>query len=53
MTVYYRDDLGEVAVDTDCCGVQFCDSYAYFWDDNGKEYRVPVGAMIEIINIPQ
>lgn len=47
MTVYYRDDLGEVAVDIDSSGVQFCDGYAYFWSD-GTEYTVPIAHLIAI-----
>lgn len=48
MTVYYRDELGEVAVDIDRDGVQFCDGIAYFWSD-GKEYNIPTNQLIEII----
>ena len=48
MTVYYMDELGEVAVDVDFDNIQFMNGECYF-SSNGEEYRVPLGALIEIV----
>lgn len=48
MTIYYYDELGMVAVDVDFYNIQFCNGECYF-SSNGEEYRVPIGALIEIV----
>lgn len=48
MTVYYRDELGEVAVDIDSSGIQFCDGKAYLGDGE-REYIIPASDLVEII----
>ena len=48
MTIYYVDEIGETAMDVDFNNIQFCNGECYFSSD-GKEYRVPIGALIEIV----
>ena len=48
MTIYYRDELGEVGVDVDCNNIQFMNGECYF-SNNGEEYRIAINALIEIV----
>ena len=48
MTVYYMDEVGVVGVDVDFYNIQFRNGECYF-SSNGEEYRVPIGALIEIV----
>ena len=48
MKVYFRDVPGVVGVDVDEYNIQFLDGNAYF-SDGEKEYKIPVGSLIEII----
>lgn len=48
MTVYYRDELGEVGVDVDLDNIQFLNGEAWF-SSNGEEYRIAVENLIEIV----
>ena len=50
ITVYYRDELGEVGVDIDFYNIQFVNGEAYF-SSNGEEYRIPMDRLIEIVSI--
>jgi hypothetical protein len=47
MTIYYIDELGEVAADIDFNNIQFCNGEAYF-SSNGEEYRININNIIEI-----
>ena len=50
MTIYYIDDLGEVALDINGkYGVGFSNGYAYFEDTNGTDYRIETNRIIEIV----
>lgn len=46
--VSWRDHLGVIYVEIDGYGISFCDGYAIFNDLDEKEYRVPVGDLIEV-----
>ena len=48
MTVYYRDEIGETAVDIDFYNIQFLNGECCF-SSNGEEYRIKVEQLIEII----
>lgn len=48
MTIYYRDEVGEIAVDVDENNIHFMNGECYF-SSNGEEYRVSLGALIEIV----
>ena len=48
MTIYYVDELGEIAVDIDFNNIQFYNGEAYF-SSNGEEYRVDINNIIEIV----
>lgn len=48
MIVYYRDEVGEIAVEVDFYNIQFCQGEAYF-SSNGEEYRVRLENLIEIV----
>ena len=50
MTIYFRDELGEIAVDVDRYGISFdqLQGLAIF-DDGENRYRVPITDIIEII----
>jgi hypothetical protein len=48
MTIYYIDELGEIAVDIDDNSIQFYNGEVYFSSD-GKDYRIDVLAIIEIV----
>ena len=42
MLIMYSDALGVVTVEVDSMGINFCDGFAYFSDENGKEYKIKV-----------
>ena len=49
MTIYYRDEIGEIAVEINSeYGVNFCDGYAYFNDIENVDYRIKTDHIIEI-----
>lgn len=48
MTIYFIDEIGEIAVDLDGNGIQFISGKAWF-SDGEKEYRIPLENLIEII----
>ena len=50
MIVYYRDELGEQAVEIDLHNIQFWNGECYF-SSNGEEYRIRVENLIEIVAI--
>ena len=49
MTIYYCDNIGEVAVDIDFNNIQFLSGEAYF-ASNGEEYRIDINNIIEIVS---
>ena len=48
MSICYRDELGVVSVALDRSGVSFCNGYAYFTDDSGRDYKIPVNNLITV-----
>lgn len=46
--VSWRDHLGVLYVEIDGYGISFCDGYAIFSDLDEKQYKVPVGDLIEV-----
>lgn len=42
MLIMFSDTLGAVTVEVDSMGVNFCDGFAYFSDENEKEYKVKI-----------
>ncbi len=50
MTIYYRDEIGEIAVDVDFNNIQFLGGECYF-SSNGEEYRIKVEQLIEILGV--
>lgn len=48
MTIYYRDEIGEIGVDIDFYNIQFLNGECYF-SSNGEEYRIKTEQLIEII----
>lgn len=48
MTIYYRDEVGGIAVDVDFNNVQFLAGEAWF-SSGGEEYRIPIENLIEIV----
>ena len=51
MTIYYIDDLGEVALEINGeYGVGFSNGYAYFNDTENVDYRIEANRIIEILD---
>ena len=51
MTIVYRDGIGNTALYVeDPCEVAFCGGFAYWTDDDGNDYQIPVSDLVEIIN---
>ena len=48
VVVSWRDKLGVIYVEIDGYGVSFCDGYAIFSDLDEKQYKVPLGDLIEV-----
>ena len=48
VVVSWRDKLGVIYVEIDGYGISFCDGYAAFSDLDEKQYKVPVGDLIEV-----
>lgn len=48
MTVYYMDEIGEIAVEIDLGGIQFFGGEAWF-ASGGEEYRIKLENLIEIV----
>ena len=46
--IVFRDEIGEISVEVDGCGVQFLDGIAYFSDATEKEYRIPMENLVAI-----
>ena len=42
MLIMFSDSLGVVTVEVDSEGVNFCDGFAYFSDENEKEYKIKI-----------
>ena len=50
MVIYYRDDIGVSAVETDSNEAHFQNGNVYFTDGNGKDYTIAVEHIVMICN---
>lgn len=55
LVVYYRDEIGMVAVDVlkdmDMFdAIDFLDGFCYFQGDDGKDYKIPMASVVSILN---
>ena len=49
MKISYRDELGIIVVNVDNTnGIMFLDGHAYFTDTDGRDYKIPVSALVMI-----
>lgn len=49
MKIIYRDELGVVSVDVNTeYGISFDGKFAYFSDEQNRDYRVATSALVEI-----
>lgn len=46
--ITYRDEIGIVLVCVDASGIAFANGKAYFSDEEGNEYAIPVAHLVEV-----